>query len=410
MTPEQQLAELERGVVDFHVRDELLERLKSGRPLRVKAGFDPTRPDLHLGHTVLMNKMRQFQDLGHEVVFIVGDFTAQIGDPSGKSATRPVPTRDEILEGARSYAEQAFKILDRERTRVVYNSEWLGKMGFDDVIRLAGKYRLARMMERDDFKKRWHEHVSISLHELLYPLAQAYDSVHLECDVELGGTDQLFNLLVAREIMREYGKRPQIVMTTPILEGLNARMENGVLVGDKMSKSLDNYVGVAEPSDTQFGKLMSISDELMWRYYDLLSTKPVGEIRALRESCTNGGTNPKLAKVALAKEIVARYHDAAEAERAAERWEAQFSRKEVPDEMPEFHLAAEPEGLWIPKALVDAGLAQSTSAARRLIEQGGLEIDGHRVADPKAKLEKGRRYVVKAGKRAWAVIHTDGAA
>ena len=225
MKPEAQLAELKRGVVDLHVESELLERLNAGKPLKIKAGFDPTRPDLHLGHTVLLNKMRQFQELGHEVVFIVGDFTAQIGDPSGRSSTRPVPTRDEILEGARTYAEQAFKILDQERTQIVYNGEWLGKMAFDDVIRLAGKYTLARMMERDDFKRRWLEHQSISLHELLYPLAQAYDSVVLECDVELGGTDQLFNLLVGREIMREMGQRPQIVMTTPILEGINARSE-----------------------------------------------------------------------------------------------------------------------------------------------------------------------------------------
>jgi len=266
MKPEAQLAELKGGVVDLHVESELLERLNAGKPLKIKAGFDPTRPDLHLGHTVLLNKMRQFQELGHQVVFIVGDFTAQIGDPSGRSSTRPVPTRDEILEGARTYADQAFKILDPTRTQIVYNGEWLGKMAFDDVIRLAGKYTLARMMERDDFKRRWAEHQSISLHELLYPLAQAYDSVVLECDVELGGTDQLFNLLVGREIMREMGQRPQIVMTTPILEGINARSEGGKIVGAKMSKSLDNYIGVAEAPKDQFGKLMSISDDLMWRH------------------------------------------------------------------------------------------------------------------------------------------------
>lgn len=406
MTPEQQLAELERGIVDFHVREDLLERLKSGRPLRIKAGFDPTRPDLHLGHTVLMNKMRQFQELGHEVVFVVGDFTAQIGDPSGRSATRPVPTRAQIEEGARTYAEQAFKILDRERTRIVYNSEWLGAMRFDDVIRLAGKYRLARMMERDDFKTRWQEHVSISLHELLYPLAQAYDSVYLEPDVELGGTDQLFNLLVAREIMREYGQKPQIVMTTPILEGLGAKVENGKLVGDKMSKSLDNYVGVAEPPDTQFGKLMSISDDLMWRYYELLSKQPREAIASLKADCASGKTNPKLAKVALGKEIVARYHDAAEAAAAAERWDAQFSKREVPTEMPEHRVASEADGAWVPKALVEAGLVKSTSEGRRLIEQGGLEVDGKKLTDSKAKLAPNGRYVVKAGKLKWAVLLT----
>ena len=286
MGPEAQLAELKRGVVDLHVESELLERLSTGKPLKIKAGFDPTRPDLHLGHTVLLNKMRQFQELGHDVVFIVGDFTAQIGDPSGRSSTRPVPTRDEILEGARTYAEQAFKILDPDRTQIVYNSEWLGKMAFDDVIRLAGKYTLARMMERDDFRRRWSEHQSISIHELLYPLAQAYDSVVLKCDVELGGTDQLFNLLVGREIMREMGQRPQIVMTTPILEGINARFEDGKIVGAKMSKSLDNYVGVAEPPKEQLGKLMSISDDLMWRYYELLSTaEPTTEVERRKAAC-----------------------------------------------------------------------------------------------------------------------------
>jgi tyrosyl-tRNA synthetase len=406
LSPEQALTELSRGVVDLHSKEELLERLRSGRPLRVKAGFDPTRPDLHLGHTVLMNKMRQFQDLGHEVIFVVGDFTAQIGDPTGRSATRKVPTREEIVEGAKTYAEQAFRILDKDKTRVVYNGTWLSKLGFDDVVRLAGKYTLARMMERDDFKKRWADHVSISLHELLYPLAQAYDSVELVADVELGGTDQLFNLMVAREIMREHGQKPQVVMTTPILEGLSARFENGRIVGDKMSKSLDNYVGVAEAPDMQFGKLMSISDELMWRYYELLSTESIEDIKAKRAACASGEMNPKVAKVALAKEIVARYHGAEHGEEAAKRWDAQFSKREMPTEIPEHDVVVEAEGLWIPKALVEVGLAASTSAGKRLIEQGGLEIDGKRVVDAKAKLSPGARYVVKAGKRAWAVIRT----
>ncbi len=406
MTPEEQLASLKRGVVDLHVEEELLARLRSGKPLRVKAGFDPTRPDLHLGHTVLMQKMRQFQDLGHEVIFVVGDFTAQIGDPSGRSATRPVPTRDEILAGARTYAEQAFRILDESKTRIVYNSEWLGSMKFDDVIRLAGKYTLARMMERDDFKKRWIEHASISLHELLYPLAQAYDSVHLECDIELGGTDQLFNLMVGRELMREHGQRPQLVMTTPILEGLSARDDNGKIVGDKMSKSLDNYVGVAEPPEDQFGKLMSISDGLMWRYYELLSSLPQDDIRRRRAACETGGANPKDAKVALAKEIVARYHDASAADRAAEKWDAQFSKREVPEDVPERHVEAPSEGVWLPKALAEAGLAKSSSDGKRRVEQGAVEVDGARVLDPQAKLAKGGRYLVKAGKRAWAYIVT----
>lgn len=404
MRPEAQLAELKRGVVDLHVESELLERLRTGKALKIKAGFDPTRPDLHLGHTVLLNKMREFQELGHEVVFIVGDFTAQIGDPSGRSSTRPVPTRDEIVEGARSYAEQAFKILDRDRTQIVYNSEWLGKMKFDDVIRLAGKYTLARMMERDDFKGRWAGHQSISLHELLYPLAQAYDSVVLQCDVELGGTDQLFNLLVGREIMREMGHRPQIVMTTPILEGINARLEGGRIIGAKMSKSLDNYVGVIEPPKEQFGKLMSISDDLMWRYYELLSAEPDIEIERRKRACAAGSMNPRDAKIALAKEIVARYRDAEEAAAAELAWLAQFSKREVPDDIPEHELSLEEDAIWIPKLLSDLGLVKSSSDGRRRIQQGGVEVDGDRITDPQAKLLKGRRYVIKAGKRSWAAV------
>ncbi|HET6416970.1 MAG TPA: tyrosine--tRNA ligase [Polyangiales bacterium] len=404
MNPEAQLAALKRGVVDLHVESELLERLNTGKPLKIKAGFDPTRPDLHLGHTVLLGKMRQFQELGHEVIFIVGDFTAQIGDPSGRSSTRPVPTRDEILEGARTYAEQAFKILDRDRTRIVYNGEWLGKMAFDDVIRLAGKYTLARMMERDDFKRRWSEHQSISLHELLYPLAQAYDSVVLECDVELGGTDQLFNLLVGREIMREMGQRPQIVMTTPILEGTNARSENGKIVGSKMSKSLDNYIGVAEPPKEQFGKLMSISDELMWRYYELLSSQATLEIQRRKRACAAGEMNPRDAKIDLGREIVTRYHDAEQASAAESAWLAQFSQRQVPQDMPERELAIDEDAVWVPKLLSDLGLVKSSSEGRRRIQQGGVEVDGDRLTDPQAKLPKGRRYVIKAGKRSWVAV------
>lgn len=404
MTPDEQLAELKRGVVDLHVEEELRARLALGRPLKIKAGFDPTRPDLHLGHTVLMNKMRQFQDLGHEVIFVVGDFTAQIGDPSGRSSTRYVPTREEIEEGARTYAEQAFKILDPGRTRVVYNGEWLGAMRFDDVIRLAGKYTLARMMERDDFKRRWADHASISIHELLYPLAQAYDSVALECDVELGGTDQLFNLLVGRDLMREYGQRPQIVMTTPILEGTSARLDGGRIVGDKMSKSLDNYIGVAEEPLEQLGKMMSISDDLMWRYYELLSALGAAEIARRRRACAAGEASPRDAKMALAREIVARYHDAAAADEAQRRWEAQFSRREVPEDLAEITIEIEGDEIWIPKALAQAGLVTSSSDGRRRVEQGGVEIDGARVSDPRATLARGARYVVKAGKRAWAAI------
>ncbi|MEZ4328209.1 MAG: tyrosine--tRNA ligase [Polyangiales bacterium] len=403
-TPSEQLTELKRGVVDLHVEADLEKRLAEGRPLRVKAGFDPTRPDLHLGHVVLMNKMRQFQSFGHEVVFIVGDFTAQIGDPSGKSKTRQVPTAEDIAEGAKSYAEQAFRILDPDKTRVVFNSEWLMPMRFDDVIRLAGKYTLARMMERDDFKRRYQQHESISIHELLYPLVQGYDSVHLACDVELGGTDQLFNLMVGRDLMKEFGKRPQVVMTTPILEGLSARFEDGHIVGDKMSKSLDNYVGVAEKPDEQFGKLMSISDPLMWRYYELLSEQPTAEIARLRADCDSGALNPKVAKVRFAAEIVARFHSAHDAREAEARWEAQFSQKEVPDDMPEFTLAAEDGGLWLPKAMALASLCKSNSDGRRLIDAGAVQVDGHKVSDVKASLAAGGIYVIKAGKRAWARV------
>ncbi len=400
---DEQLALLTRGAVDLHVLSELEARLKTGKPLKVKAGFDPTRPDLHLGHTVLMQKMRHFQELGHEVIFVVGDFTAQIGDPTGRSATRHVPTKEEIQEGAQTYAEQAFKILDKDRTRLVYNSEWLAKMAFDDVIRLAGKYRLARMMERDDFKKRWNEHASISIHELLYPLAQAYDSVALECDIELGGTDQLFNLLVGRDLMREYGQRPQLVMTTPILEGLNARFEDGKVVGDKMSKSLDNYVGVSEAPLDQLGKMMSISDGVMWRYYELLSEKSEAEIKALRERCEGGGMNPRDAKMALAKEIVSRYHSARDAEDAEARWSAQFSRGEVPDDMPEVTLSAEEGGLWVPKLLAMAGLVKSTSEGKRRVTGGAVKVDGEKVGSLDIKLKAGT-YVIRAGKRDWAKV------
>lgn len=403
MSPEEQVAELSRGVVDFVSPKDLTERLRAaqaeGRPLRVKVGFDPTRPDLHLGHTVVMSKMRQFQELGHEVVFVVGDFTASIGDPSGKNKTRPPLTREQILEGAKSYAEQAFKILDPDKTRVEHNASWLGGMTFADVVRLAGKYTLARMMERQDFKTRWEEGSSISLHELLYPLAQGHDSVVLECDVEMGGTDQLFNLMVGRDLMKESGLLPQIVMTMPILEGINARVVDGEVVGDKMSKSLDNYVGVSEPATEQVGKLMSLADGVMWRYYELLSAKSGAEQKALRAACERGEASPKDAKMALAVEIATRFHgaDAAEAARAA--WDKQFSRKEAPDEMPSFTLDA--SGLIA--ALVTSKLASSNSDARRKIEQGAVEVDGERIRDPKAALAGGS-HVVRAGRHYARVI------
>jgi tyrosyl-tRNA synthetase len=395
---DEQLRELTRGVVDFVSEKDLRDRLTAaeaaGRPLRVKVGFDPTRPDLHLGHTVVMSKMRQFQDFGHEVVFIVGDFTAAIGDPSGKNKTRPPLSRAEIEAGAKSYAEQAFKILDPSKTRVEHNSSWLDPMGFAEVIKLAGKYTLARMMERQDFKTRYEEGSSISLHELLYPLAQGYDSVHLRCDVEMGGTDQLFNLMVGRDLMKEWGLPPQIVMTMPILEGINARFEDGKIVGDKMSKSLDNYVGVSEPPEEQVGKLMSLSDPLMWRYYELLSCKDAGELAALKAACARGEASPKDAKMALAVELAARFHGEDAALRAKAAWEKQFSRREVPDDMPAF---SAPAGTTLIGGLVLAQLASSNSDARRKVEQGAVDVDGERVKDVRAVLGEGAR-ILRAGR------------
>lgn len=407
-TPEEQLRELSRGIVDLVSEKDLLARLKESYeknlPLKVKAGFDPTRPDLHLGHTVLMEKMRQFQELGHEIYFVIGDFTASIGDPSGKNKTRPPLTKEEIDAGARTYAEQAFKILDREKTKLVYNGSWLSPMVFADVIKLAGRYTLARMMERQDFKKRWQEESSISLHELLYPLVQAYDSVHIVADVELGGTDQLFNLMVGRDLMKEYGQRPQIVMTTPLLEGLTAHAdESGKIVGDKMSKSLDNYVGVSESPEEQLGKLMSISDPVMWRYYELLSKESLEAIQARRKDVTEGKLHPKEAKRLLACELVARFHSAADAERVWAAWEKQFSRREMPDAIPEVSVAATGAETPLPNVLVGAGLAESNGKARTLIEQNAVEIDGVKVTDKLKKLAPGV-YTIKAGKRAWAKV------
>lgn len=397
----EQLAALVRGSVDLVSEKDLLARLQEsidrGRPLKIKAGFDPTRPDLHLGHTVLMSKMRQFQELGHEVIFVVGDFTASIGDPSGKNKTRPPLTREEIEHGARTYAEQAFKILDKDRTRLEYNSSWLGKMDFADVVKLAAKYTLARMMERQDFKNRWETGSAISLHELLYPLAQAYDSVHLECDVELGGTDQLFNLMVGRDLMKEWGQRPQIVMTTPILEGTSARFEDGKIVGDKMSKSLDNYVGVSEAPEQMLGKLMSIGDELMWRYYELLSALPLPEIAERRDACRAGRMNPRDAKMALAKEIVGRFHSPGDAERVEAGWVKQFSQRQVPDDMPSHEIVAEGAPVTLVRALVAAKLADSNSDARRKIEAGAVDVDEQRVRDPKATVAAGV-HVLRTGR------------
>ncbi len=391
----EQLAELGRGAHEVLVESELKARLEARRPLRVKAGFDPTAPDLHLGHTVLLNKMRRFQDLGHEVIFLIGDFTGMIGDPSGKSATRPALTREEVEANARTYAAQVFKILDAERTRLEFNSRWMAEMDAVGMIELAAKHTVARMLERDDFHKRYTSGQPISVHEFLYPLVQGYDSVALEADVELGGTDQKFNLLVGRQLQQAYGQKPQIVMTMPLLEGLD-----GV---NKMSKSLGNYVGITEPADEMFGKIMSISDELMWRYFELLSFRPLSEIRRLRREA-EGGRNPRDIKFLLGKEIVARFHDAAEAERAEERFLALHRDRALPEDLPTQTLPVPAGGLGIGYLLKAAGLVSSTSEALRLVDQGAVRVDGERIEDRALKLEAGGTHVIQVGRRRFARI------
>jgi tyrosyl-tRNA synthetase len=398
-TPDEQLREVTRAAVDLHVEKELLARLQksydTGVPLRVKVGFDPTAPDLHLGHTVLISRMRRFQQFGHTVVFLIGDFTALIGDPTGRNVTRPPLSPEQIAENAETYKKQVFKILDPALTEVRQNSEWLGAMSSSDLIRLASRYTVARMLERDDFKKRFTENRPISVHEFLYPLAQAYDSVALKADVELGSSDQLFNLLVGRAIMPDYGLPPQIVLTGPILEGLDAKLDPaiGKVVGDKMSKSLGNYVGVAEPPEEQFGKLMSVTDDLMWRYYDLLSARSTAEIAALRAG------HPKEAKVALAKEVVTRFHGPEAADRAEAHFAQVHARREAPDEIDERAVAlAGAATLPLARLIADAGLAASNSEGRRLIAQGGVSVNGERFSDPQGGLGAGD-FLVKVGKR-----------
>ncbi len=401
-TPDEQFAEVTRATVDLQVADELRAKLRRSyereQPLVVKTGFDPNRPDLHLGHTLLLTRMRRFQDFGHEVVFLIGDFTGMIGDPSGKNVTRPALSREEVLANAESYKAQVFKVLDPERTKVRFNSEWLDALGTEGTVRLAAHWPLARMLERDDFKTRFREGRSISMHELLYPLFQGYDSVALKADVELGSTDQLFNLLVGRTLMREYGLEPQVILTGPILEGLDARMEDGRIVGEKMSKSLDNYVSVAEPPSEMFGKLMSISDDLMWRYAELLSARPLEVLRAERARVAAGQLHPKDVKVAFAREMVARFHGEEAAARAAEEFERRFSRREVdPGSFPEVVVGAGGAAVPLVRALLDAQLVASTSEGRRLITQGAVKVDGARVSDPKAELPTGT-HLVQVGK------------
>jgi len=401
-TPDEQLAEVTRATVDLQTSDELKAKLRRSYekelPLVVKAGFDPNRPDLHLGHTLLLTRMRRFQEFGHQVVFLIGDFTAMIGDPSGKNLTRPALSREEVLANAETYKAQVFQVLDPKATVIRFNSEWLDALGTEGTVRLAAHWPLARMLERDDFKTRFREGKSISMHELLYPLFQGYDSVALKADVELGSTDQLFNLLVGRTLMREYGQEGQVIMTGPILEGLDARLEDGRIVGDKMSKSLDNYVSIAEPPGEMFGKLMSISDDLMWRYAELLSDRPLAEIQAERSRVLTGQLHPKDVKVALARELVARFHGAEAATRAVDDFERRFSRRELDaDSLPEKVVDGGGKPVPLVRALTEAQLTASTSEARRLITQGAVKVGGEKVSDLKAELPVGT-HVVQVGK------------
>jgi len=387
-----------RGVVDFHVRADLEERLKEGRPLRIKAGFDPTRPDLHLGHTVLMQKMRQFQELGHKVIFLVGDVTAMVGDPTGRNELRPRLNPEDVRAAAETYQAQAFKILDKSLTEVRYNSEWLGKLSITEMVELTAKHTVARMLERDDFSKRFHEQRPIFIHEFLYPLLQAYDSVVLESDVELGGTDQLFNLLVGRDLMPRYGKRAQIVMTTPILEGTNARVENGKVVGPKMSKSANNYVGIDEPPFEQLQKLMLIEDGVVWRYMELLSERSTEEIASLQSDVKEGRRNIIEVNTLFAREIVTRFHSAEAADAALER-RKHVAAGGVPSDVEEIRVPCDGDTLWIAKALSVAGLAKSTSEAARLVKSGAVHLEGEQVKDDQTKLQKGQTYLVRVGSK-----------
>ncbi len=391
----EQLAELSRGTDEILPEDGLAEKLELGRPLLVKAGFDPTAPDLHIGHTVLINKMRQFQELGHEVVFLIGDFTGMIGDPSGKNATRPPLSPEEIKANAETYEAQIFKILDASRTRIEFNSTWMGKMDAAGLIRLAARHTVARMLERDDFSKRYRNGQSISIHEFLYPLVQGYDSVALKADVELGGTDQKFNLLVGRQLQQDYGQDPQIVMTTPLLEGLD-----GV---QKMSKSLGNYVGITEAPGEMFGKIMSISDDLMWRYFEVLSFRSLDDLAALKQAVA-GGRNPRDAKFELGMEIVARFHSDAAAKDARDEFIARFQQGAMPDDIPDKALDSEDGQLGLAHLLKGAGLVSSTSEAFRMIKQGAVRIDGERVEDRGLQIEAGSTHIYQVGKRKFARV------
>ena len=395
VTTNEALEIIKRGCDELLVEEELASKLASGRKLRVKLGLDPTAPDLHLGHTVVINKLKHFQDLGHQIQFLIGDFTGMIGDPTGKNQTRPPLSRAQIEENAATYREQVFKILDPERTQVLFNSEWSDKLGAEGMIRLAARYTVARMLERDDFGKRLRANQPIAIHEFLYPLMQGYDSVAMKADVELGGTDQKFNLLVGRELQKNFGQEPQVIITMPLLEGLD-----GV---NKMSKSLGNYVGIAEPPNEIFGKLMSISDELMWRYIELLSFEPMSTVRKWRDEVA-AGRNPRDIKVTFATEIVARFHGPAAARAAHEEFERRFRDGVLPDDMPEVTLQCADGTIVVTQLLKQAGLAPSVSEAARLVEQGGVKLNGERVEDRALKLARGQTLVAQVGRRRFARI------
>lgn len=393
---ERSLALIRRGTEEILLEDALRKKLAQGRPLRVKAGFDPTAPDLHLGHTVLINKLRQFQELGHDVLFLIGDFTGMIGDPTGKSATRKPLSREEIQENAQTYRDQVFRILDPEKTQVVFNSQWLDDLGAAGLIQLAAQHTVARMLERDDFSKRYKSGQPIAIHEFLYPLIQGYDSVALKADVELGGTDQKFNLLVGRQLQESYGQDPQVVITLPILEGLD-----GV---QKMSKSLGNYIGISDPPEEMFGKLMSVSDDLMWRYFELLSFRDMTEIEAWRRSVAEGA-NPRDIKFELGIELVTRFHGADQAQRARDAFIARFQRGAMPDDIQEVELECGEDGVApIANLLKDAGLVGSTSEAIRMIRQGAVRIDGERIEDTQLSCARGSEHVYQVGKRRFAKV------
>jgi tyrosyl-tRNA synthetase len=396
ISAEEALKLIRRGTDEILLEADLVNRLNSGKKLRIKAGFDPTAPDLHLGHTVLINKLRQFQELGHDILFLIGDFTGMIGDPTGKNATRPPLTREAVVENARTYERQIFKILDPSKTQVMFNSAWLGSMTASDMVLLAAKYTVARMLERDDFQKRYTSNQPIAIHEFLYPLLQGYDSVSMKADVELGGTDQKFNLLVGRELQKVYGQASQVVITLPLLEGTD-----GV---NKMSKSLGNYIGIDESADSMFGKLMSISDALMWRYFELLSFRSVEEVSRLKRG-VDEGLNPRDIKFELAKEIVARFHGGANAgENAMQNFIARFQKGEVPQDIPDVNISANNGRVGLPNVLKEAGLVASTSEAIRLIQQGGVRMDGERISDSRLELSSGETHLFQVGKRKFARV------